>query len=88
MEGYEGDAVWGRQRLVVEVDGWDAHKTRRAFQHDRTKANALANRGWTVLRFTHDDLVRRPEVVVASVGAQLSRADESARRPPAAARPA
>jgi len=73
-EGYEGDAVWRRQRLVVELDGWDAHKTRRAFQHDRTKANALANAGWTVLRFTHDDLVRRPEVVVASVRAQLSRA--------------
>lgn len=74
VEGYEWDAVWARARLAVELDGWDAHKTRRAFQHDRTKANALANAGWTVLRFTHDDLVRRPEVVVASVRAQLSRA--------------
>jgi len=74
VEGYEGDAVWRRERLVVELDGWDAHKTRRAFQHDRTKANALANAGWTVLRFTHDDLVRRPEVVVAVVRTQLSRA--------------
>jgi very-short-patch-repair endonuclease len=74
VEGYEGDAVWRRERLVVELDGWDAHKTRRAFQHDRTKANALANAGWTVLRFTHDDLVRRSEVVVAGVRAGLSRA--------------
>lgn len=88
VEGYEGDAVWHRHRLVVELDGWDAHKTRRAFQHDRTKANALTNAGWTVLRFTHDDLVRRPEVVVAGVRAQLSRAAGSARLPRAAARPA
>lgn len=74
VEGYEGDAVWARARLVVELDGWDAHKTRRAFQHDRTKTNRLTNAGWTVLRFTHDDLVRRPEVVVAAVRAQLTRA--------------
>ncbi|HEX7290742.1 MAG TPA: DUF559 domain-containing protein [Conexibacter sp.] len=74
VEGYEGDAVWRKARLIVELDGWDAHKTRRAFQHDRTKANALTNAGWTVLRFTHDDLVRRPEVVVAGVRIGLSRA--------------
>jgi len=86
VEGYEGDAVWPTARLVVELDGWDAHKTRRAFQHDRTKANALTNAGWRVLRFTHDDLVRRPELVVAGVRAQLSRAAESARPPRAAAR--
>lgn len=74
VTGYECDAVWHGKQLVVELDGWDAHKTRRAFQHDRTKANALTNAGWTVLRFTHDDLVRRPELVVAGVRAQLSRA--------------
>jgi predicted transcriptional regulator of viral defense system len=74
VEGYEGDAVWPAGRLIVELDGWDAHKTRRAFQRDRTKANALTLAGWTVLRFTHDDLVRRPEVVVAGVSGALSRA--------------
>jgi len=74
VEGYEGDAVWHRQRLVVELDGWDTHKTRRAFQHDRTKANALTNAGWTVLRFTHDDVVRRPRETAAAIAAQLSRA--------------
>lgn len=88
VEGYEWDAVWATARLAVELDGWDAHKTRRAFQHDRTKANALTGAGWTVLRYTHDDLVRRPEVVVAGVRNGLSRAAGSARPPRAAARPA
>ena len=73
-EGYECDAVWRAQRLVVELDGWDAHKTRRAFQHDRTKANALTNAGWTVLRFTHADVVRRPRETAAAIAAQLTRA--------------
>jgi very-short-patch-repair endonuclease/predicted transcriptional regulator of viral defense system len=88
VEGYEGDAVWPAAQLVVELDGWDGHRTRRAFQHDRTKANALTNAGWTVLRFTHDDLVRRPEIVVAGVRNGLSRASGSVRPPRAAARPA
>jgi len=74
VEGYECDAVWHPSRLVVELDGWDAHKTRRAFQHDRTKANALTNAGWTVLRFTHADVTRRPHETAAAIAAQLSRA--------------
>jgi predicted transcriptional regulator of viral defense system len=74
VEGCEGDAVWPEARLVVELDGWDAHKTRRAFQHDRTKANRLTNAGWAVLRFTHDDLVRRPRETAAAIATQLSRA--------------
>ena len=88
VAGYEFDAVWHAHRVAVELDGWEAHKTRRAFQHDRTKANALTLAGWTVLRFTHDDLVRRPEVVLAGVRNGLSRATGSARLPRAAARPA
>ncbi len=74
VAGYEGDAVWPTARLVVELDGWDAHKTRRAFQHDRTKQNALTTNGWTVLRFTHDDVVRRPRETAAAIATQLSRA--------------
>jgi very-short-patch-repair endonuclease len=74
VAGYECDAVWHRQRLVVELDGWDAHKTRRAFQQDRTKANALTNAGWAVLRFTHADVARRPHETAAAIRAQLTRA--------------
>ncbi len=74
VEGYEGDAVWRAARLVVELDGWAFHNSRRDFQRDRTKANALTAKGWTVLRFTHDDVMRRPHEVVANVARQLSRA--------------
>lgn len=88
VEGCEADAVWRRQRLIVELDGWAWHNTRRAFQRDRDKANLWTGSGWTVLRFTHDDLVRRPEIVVAGVRAELSRAAGSARPPRAVARPA
>jgi very-short-patch-repair endonuclease len=58
--------------LVVELDGWAYHRDRRAFQHDRLKGNALLAAGWKLLRFTHDDVTRRPEQVAAHIQAQLS----------------
>jgi hypothetical protein len=74
VAGYECDAVWHAARVAVELDGWDGHKTRRAFQHDRTKGNAIQAAGYALLRFTHADVVRRPDEVAADVAKQLSRA--------------
>lgn len=61
------------ERLAVETDGWGAHATRRAFQRDRERSNDLTAAGWTVLRFTHADVVRRPDEVAARVGRELAR---------------
>jgi predicted transcriptional regulator of viral defense system/very-short-patch-repair endonuclease len=74
VAGYEFDAVWHAKRVAVELDGWDAHKTRHAFQHDRTKGNAIQAAGYALLRFTHDDVARRPHEVAADVIKQLNRA--------------
>jgi very-short-patch-repair endonuclease len=65
------DFVWPDARVVVEVDGWRAHGTRDAFQRDRATTNALQLAGYVVLRFTHEDLTRRPERVAAQVRAAL-----------------
>ena len=46
IEGMEVDAAWPEQLLVVELDGWGAHHTRRAFQDDRERGNALEAGGW------------------------------------------
>jgi very-short-patch-repair endonuclease/predicted transcriptional regulator of viral defense system len=74
VAGYEVDAVWRSQHLAVELDGWEAHRTRRAFQRDRVKGNAIQAAGYALLRFTHADVVRRPGEVAADVAKQLSRA--------------
>jgi predicted transcriptional regulator of viral defense system len=71
VESMEVDACWPAHRLAVELDGWACHKDRQAFQRDRTKANELTRAGWRVLRFTHDDVVRRPAETAALVGAML-----------------
>lgn len=61
------DFVWPHARLVVEVDSWSAHCTPHAFQADRTQSNAVQLAGWTILRFTHRDVTRRPQLVAAQV---------------------
>jgi predicted transcriptional regulator of viral defense system len=72
IEGMEVDACWPEQRLVVELDGWDSHGTRQAFQRDRSRSNDLAATGWTLLRFTHADVTRRPADVAARVAHALT----------------
>lgn len=69
---HEVDACWPDRRLAVELDGWQRHKDRVAFQRDRTKGNDLQRAGWRLLRFTHDDVVRRPADTAAALNALLA----------------
>ncbi len=71
VEGMEVDALWPGHRLAVELDGWARHKDRHAFQRDRDKGNTLTQAGYRVLRFTHDDVVRRPGEIAARVATFL-----------------
>jgi very-short-patch-repair endonuclease len=61
------DFIWPHRHLIVEVDGWQAHRTRTAFQDDRTTTNALQLQGFLVLRYTHQDVTRRAALVAAQV---------------------
>ena len=61
------DFAWPDRRLIVEVDGWQAHRTRVAFQHDRTNTNRLQLAGNIVLRYTWDDVRIRHAEVAAQV---------------------
>ena len=63
--GLEVDALWPAPRVVAELDGYAPHRSRPAFQRDRTKANALIAMGYRVLRHTCDDVVSRPAAVAA-----------------------
>jgi superfamily II DNA or RNA helicase len=43
-----------RKRVVVELDGFAFHSSRKAFVHDRIRQNDLVTLGYTVLRFSYD----------------------------------
>jgi hypothetical protein len=48
------DFYWAAHDLIVETDGWEAHRTLAAFRNDRAKDAALTAAGYKVLRFTWD----------------------------------
>lgn len=58
-------------RLVIEVDGRRFHGEDR-FQSDRTRQNLLVAAGCTMLRYTWDDIVSRPALVIAQIRAHLA----------------
>jgi very-short-patch-repair endonuclease len=65
VAGWEVDAYWPRERLVVEVDGYAYHGNRAAFERDRRKDAALVAAGYTVIRVTWRQLKEEPLTVVA-----------------------
>jgi len=53
VEGFVVDFFWPVQRLVVEVDGYRFHKTKRSFEEDRQRDATLQIAAVRVLRVTH-----------------------------------
>jgi uncharacterized protein DUF559 len=60
---YEADCLWRGRRLVVELDGQEAHGTRSAFESDRERDRRMQAAGWSVIRVTSRQL-RHPQPLV------------------------
>ena len=69
--GYEVDLLWRAASLIVEIDGYAFHSSRRAFERDRRKDRELHALGYRVIRITWRELVEEPEAVVAALAAAL-----------------
>lgn len=61
------DIAFPGLRLAVEIDGRLHETDPDIFEKDRYRQNALAQDGWTVLRFTYRMLVDEPEYVVRTI---------------------
>jgi very-short-patch-repair endonuclease len=72
--GHEVDALWRAQRLIVEIDGFDVHGTRAAFERDRARDGRLTAAGYRVMRITWRQLRDEPELTVARLAAALAQA--------------
>lgn len=70
--GFALDVAFPEARVGIEVDGWAWHSDADRFRADRRRQNALVLAGWTVLRFTWDDIVHRPAQVLAEINSALS----------------
>jgi very-short-patch-repair endonuclease len=65
------DFLWRRERLIVEVDGWESHGTRSAFEEDRARDARLRLLGFNVLRFTWRQLEEDSPAVARAIRALL-----------------
>ena len=64
--------LWRSQRLVVEVDGYEHHGPRPAFERDRRRDARLLAAGYRVLRVTWLQIVAEPERIIAVIAAALA----------------
>lgn len=72
IQGYEVDALWRAERLVVEIDGFAIHSTRAVFERDRQRDRELAAAGLTVLRITWRELTLEPEALLVQLAQNLA----------------
>ena len=68
VNGYYPDFYFPRFYLDIEVDGF-IHESREAI--DKLRDNQLANCGVQVLRFSNDDVFRRPSYVINEIRKKL-----------------
>ena len=57
------DFAYPDAKLIIEVDGYRWHSGNQAWQRDRKRDNVLNRLGWTILRFTAEDLKDGANVV-------------------------
>jgi very-short-patch-repair endonuclease len=61
------DCLWPDQRQIVELDGWQGHKTRTAFREDRARDRRLRVAGYGVTRLTWNQLEDEPGSIASDL---------------------
>jgi very-short-patch-repair endonuclease len=68
---YQVDCHWPDTREIVELDGWQAHRTKTAFRDDHARDRRLRVAGYSVTHITWNQLDDEPEAVAADLRALL-----------------
>jgi very-short-patch-repair endonuclease len=70
---YELDAYWPELRFAVELDLFETHGTRAAFERDRRRQEELKLLGIEMVRITKPRLDREPQAALRNLAALLER---------------
>jgi very-short-patch-repair endonuclease len=73
VDEFEIDAYWESERFAVEVDGWETHGTRRAFEADPVRIEDLKLAGIDAIRITARRIEREPRQVGSRLRLHLDR---------------
>jgi hypothetical protein len=71
VEGDEVDALWPDAKLIVELDSWEFHRHRAAFEKDRDRDTDHLLSGYRTIRVTHRRLSEEPGWLAAQIRALL-----------------
>ncbi len=80
---FEIDAYWEAERFAVEVDGWKAHRTRRAFEGDHLRWEEMKLAGIEVVPISARRIEKRPGEVGGHLRTLLDRRRQALRSSPA-----
>jgi hypothetical protein len=73
LNGYEVDALFEAEKLIVECDGWEFHSDHESFEDDRERDAVAAEHGYQTYRLTHRRFVGRPAQEAARLREVLDR---------------
>lgn len=71
VDGRRVDCRWPERRLTVELDGYQYHRTRYAWEQDREREREARSRGDEFRRYTWTDVVENPGPMVADLHSLL-----------------
>jgi hypothetical protein len=75
--GERVDFSWPRSTLIVETDGFEFHSMPTTFAADRRRDQKLTLAGYTVVRFTYDQVVNEPIATARVISTLLSQCRSS-----------
>jgi very-short-patch-repair endonuclease len=68
---FQVDCHWPGTKEIVELDGWQGHSSRSAFQDDRARDRALKLAGYSVIHLTWNQLDDEPEEIASDLRSLL-----------------
>ncbi len=68
---YEADCAYTAEKLILELDGYATHATRRSFEEDRARDRVLVLAGWRVVRITWRQLTQDPGTLATDLATLL-----------------
>lgn len=73
---FQVDCHWPQLHLIAELDGWEGHPTRSAFQDDRARDRALHAAGISVIHLTWNQLEVEAEAVASDLRRLLAEVEK------------
>ncbi|MFA5070858.1 MAG: DUF559 domain-containing protein [Candidatus Pacearchaeota archaeon] len=73
ISNHHVDFAFPKEKLIIEVDGWEYHKDRKQREIDEKRRDIAENLGWRVKRFTAEEVYENSNSVAWRVKSLLTK---------------